>query len=38
MKLDKNPCLANMNMIELERKKVLVRPSQTETTKGKEVA
>jgi hypothetical protein len=27
----------NMNMIELEGKKVLVRPSQADTTKGKEV-
>jgi hypothetical protein len=26
-----------MNMVELERKKVLVQPSQTETTKGKAV-
>jgi hypothetical protein len=27
----------NMNMVKLEGKKVLVRPSQVETTKGKEV-
>jgi hypothetical protein len=37
MKLDKDSFPANMNMVELEGKKVLVRPSQTETTKGKEV-
>jgi hypothetical protein len=37
MKLDKDPFPANMNMVELEGKKVLVRPSQAETTKGKEV-
>jgi hypothetical protein len=37
MKLDKDPFLANMNMIELKGKKVLVLPSQAETTKGKEV-
>jgi hypothetical protein len=37
MKLDKDPFPANMNMVELERKKVLVRPYQVETTKGKEV-
>jgi hypothetical protein len=37
MKLDRDPFLANMNMIELEGKKVLVRPSQAETTDGKEV-
>jgi hypothetical protein len=35
MKLDKDPFPANMNMVELEGKKVLVRPSQAETTKGK---
>jgi hypothetical protein len=37
MKLDKVPFLANMNMVELDGKKVLVRPSQAESTKGKEV-
>jgi hypothetical protein len=37
MKLDKDPFLTNLNMVELKGKKVLVRPSQTETTKGKDV-
>jgi hypothetical protein len=37
MKLYKDPFPTNMNMVELDRKKVLVRPSQTELTKGKEV-
>jgi hypothetical protein len=37
MKLDKDPFLANINMIELDGKKVLVQPSQAESTKGKEV-
>jgi hypothetical protein len=37
MKLDRDPFPMNMNMVELEGKKVLVRPSQAETTKGKEV-
>jgi hypothetical protein len=37
MKLDKDPFLVYMNMVELNGKKVLVRPSQTELTKGKEV-
>jgi hypothetical protein len=37
MKLDKDPFSTNMNMVELEGKKVLVWPSQAETTKGKEV-
>jgi hypothetical protein len=37
MKLDKDPFLANMNTVELDGKKVLVRPSQAESTKGKEV-
>jgi hypothetical protein len=37
MKFDKYPFLVNMNMVELEGMKVLVRPSQAETTKGKEV-
>jgi hypothetical protein len=37
MKLDKDPFLVNKNMVELEGKKVLVRPSQAETNKGKGV-
>jgi hypothetical protein len=37
MKLDKDPFPMNMNMVELEGKKVLVRPSQAKTTKGKDV-
>jgi hypothetical protein len=37
MMLDKGPFLTNMNMVKLEGKKVLVQPSQVETTKGKEV-
>jgi hypothetical protein len=37
MKLNKDPFLTNMNMVELNGKKVLVRPSQAESTKGKEV-
>jgi hypothetical protein len=37
MKLDKDPFPANMNTVELDGKKVLVRPSQAESTKGKEV-
>jgi hypothetical protein len=37
MKFDKYPFLVNMNMVELEGMKVLVQPSQAETTKGKEV-
>jgi hypothetical protein len=37
MKLDKDLFLKNMNMIELDGKKVLIRPSQAESTKGKEV-
>jgi hypothetical protein len=37
MKLDKDPFSANMNMIELDGKKVLVGPSQAKSTKGKEV-
>jgi hypothetical protein len=36
-KLDKDPFSANMNMVDLEGKKVMVRPSQAEMTKGKEV-
>jgi hypothetical protein len=37
MKLDKDPFSMNINMVELEGKKVLVQPSQAEATKGKEV-
>jgi hypothetical protein len=37
IKLDKDPFLANMNMIELEGKKVMVRPYLVELTKGKDV-
>jgi hypothetical protein len=37
MKLDKDPFPANMNMAELDRKKVLVWTSQAESIKGKEV-
>jgi hypothetical protein len=37
MKLDKDPFSTNMNMVELDGKKVLVQPSQAESTKGKEV-
>jgi hypothetical protein len=37
MKLDKDLFPVNMNMVEHEGKKVLVWPSQAETTKGKEV-
>ncbi len=37
MKLDKDPFPANMNMVELDGKKVLVWPSQLESTKGKDV-
>jgi hypothetical protein len=37
MKLNNDPFLVNMNMIELKGKKVLVQPSQVEMTKGKEV-
>jgi hypothetical protein len=37
MKLDKDMFLVNMNTIELKGKKVMVRPSQAESTKGKEV-
>jgi hypothetical protein len=37
MKLDKDPFPTNMNMVELEGKKVLIRPSQAESTKGKDV-
>jgi hypothetical protein len=37
MKLDKDPFLMNMNMVELEGKKVPARPSQAEMTKRMEV-
>jgi hypothetical protein len=37
MKLDKDPFLANMNMVELDGKKVLVQLFQVESTKGKEL-
>jgi hypothetical protein len=37
MKLDKDLFLANMNIVELDGKKVMVWPSQAESTKGKEV-
>jgi hypothetical protein len=37
MKLNKDPFLVNMNLVELDGKKVLVQPSQVESTKGKEV-
>jgi hypothetical protein len=37
MKLYKDPFPTNMNMVELDRKKILIRPSQAELTKGKEV-
>jgi hypothetical protein len=37
MKLNKDPFPTNMNMVELDGKKVLVRPSQTESTKSKEI-
>jgi hypothetical protein len=37
MKLDKDPFSTNMNMVELDGKKVLVRPFQAESTKGKEI-
>jgi hypothetical protein len=37
MKLDKDSFPTNMNMVELEGKKVMVRLSQAELMKGKEV-
>jgi hypothetical protein len=37
MKLDNDPFPTNMNMVKVEGKKVLVQPSQAESTKGKEV-
>jgi hypothetical protein len=36
MKLNKDSFPVNMNIVELEGKKVMVRPSQAESTKGKE--
>jgi hypothetical protein len=35
MKLDTEPFLTNVNVIDFEDKKVLVRPSQSDTTRGK---
>jgi hypothetical protein len=35
MKLDKDLFPANLNMVELDGTKVLVQPSQVESTKGK---
>jgi hypothetical protein len=37
MKLDKDSFLANMNMVELDGKKVLLRPSHAKSTKRKDV-
>jgi hypothetical protein len=37
MKLDKDTSSTNMNMVELDGNKVMIQPSQTEFTKGKEV-
>jgi hypothetical protein len=37
IKLDKDLFLTNMNMVELDGKNVLVRPSHAESTKGKKV-
>jgi hypothetical protein len=37
MKLDKDLFLVNMNMVELNGKKVLIQPSQAKSIKGKEV-
>jgi hypothetical protein len=37
MTLDKDPFPANMNMVKVVGKKILVRPSHVESTKGKEV-
>jgi hypothetical protein len=37
MKLDKDSFLANMNTVELDGMKVLVQPSQAESTNGNEV-
>jgi hypothetical protein len=37
IKLNRDPFPMNMNKVELDGKKVLVRPSQAELTKGKEI-
>jgi hypothetical protein len=37
IKLDKDPFLVNMNMVKLDRKKVRIQPSQTESTRDEEV-
>jgi hypothetical protein len=37
MKLNKDPFFMSMNIVELDGKKVIVWPSQTELIKGKEV-
>jgi hypothetical protein len=37
MRLDKGQFLADMNMVELDGKKILVQPSQAKLTKGKDV-
>jgi hypothetical protein len=37
MKIDKDPFPANMNMVELDGKKVLVWPSQAQLTKDKDI-
>jgi hypothetical protein len=37
MKLDKDSFLVNMNMVKLDGRKVLVRPSQAKSTKGNDV-
>jgi hypothetical protein len=37
MKLDEDSFQVNMNTVKLEGKKVLVRPSQAKSTKGREV-
>jgi hypothetical protein len=37
MKLDKDSFPTNMNMVDLKGKKVMVQPSQVESTKGKEI-
>jgi hypothetical protein len=38
MKLDKDPFLVNMNMVELDGKKILVRPSQTNRPRAKRLS
>jgi hypothetical protein len=37
MKLDKDPFSTNMNMVELDGKRVLVLTSQAKSTKGNEI-